>query len=128
EEVKRVVHDRTRTLRASRVSWTAGMAARDIGILERFAICTRFGAPGLDELLEAFQVAFDTPREESQEVADVLDEAFGFVRHLKLHPGRARVERGKGHHARVEVALGALPDDFLVGHLLAYLSVPFLLA
>src|SRR5438552_9246988 len=81
-------------------------------------------AAGLDEVLEALQVAFDAARHESEFVPDGLDEPGGLERELQHHLRVVVVEAMERHDAGVVGAVTTRPRNALVRDLLGDLGVP----
>src|SRR4051794_30349720 len=98
--------------------------ARPLDGLRRSAPGAGLGAPGLDELLEALEVALGLLVDEAELVADLLDDPLGLHVELQEHPGAGALGLERDG-AGVRRAIEAPPGDALVGRLVDDLGVPF---
>jgi hypothetical protein len=84
-------------------------------------------APGLEELLEAFQVAFDASLHQSERILDLFDDAFGIVVEHHGHLAGARIDRLEHDPPSIVGIPESDPVDLTIGYLARDLRIPLLL-
>src|SRR6185436_1476632 len=83
-----------------------------------------FHAPVLDKVFETFQIAFDSSRNKSERIANLLADALRFIGHPQGDAGPPLTQRLKHHHTGIRSAGRASPCDAIVRNLLVDFRIP----
>src|SRR5689334_12341488 len=103
----------------SRGRFTADVASAGCGftMMHFTAPLSGLCAALLYEFLEAFEITFDSTRDDAECFPDVFDHTLGFVMHGEHHTRAVFIEHVKAHCTGGGRAADTSPGDALVGHL-----------